>query len=139
MSAVDREKALESRFQVNWDKSLIPIHYQNVEFDPTNLDNWVRFNVLDGDTTIAGFGGIADSLHRSVGVISIECAARPGEGTRKLLQVAEDAAAIFRLKTFDGVICGPASIVKQGFQDGWYKVNVYISFRFDETYSVIEG
>lgn len=124
-------REVETRFVTFWDEDRYPIAFENVDFDPTNLDMWVRLSI-NCSTDTAGLGGDNQGLNRTDGIINVECFVRLNEGTRGVIQVAQEAATIFQYKSFNGVICQAASIERHGRQDLWYKVTAYIPFYYDE-------
>lgn len=127
ISEVSIAGAVESRFQQAWDDERYPVSYDNVVFDSTNLDYWVRLTINNSSDTSA-IGEL-----RTVGIITVECFCKINLGTRDLKTLAQTAADIFGYMEFDGVRCQAPSIERQGIQGDWYKLNVYINFWFDES------
>jgi hypothetical protein len=126
----DAQKAIETKFSTAWGTTT-EVAYDNVDYvPPANVLQWVRLNVLNGATIVAGLAGSAN-LYRTAGVVVIQIFIKEGEGVRQGLLLADTAAAIFRGTQVDGVLYRAPSIVRVGPSDGWYQVNVNIPFQWD--------
>jgi hypothetical protein len=133
MTFKNEQRDIEQRFKDNWG-STTAVKYANVDFTPVPGESWVDINVVDGDQIPISLGGIGATLHRNVGIISINVYTQLNIGTQTGKNLADTAATIFRGQTFSGIICRTVRITDLGETNGWYVHNVSIPFWRDETF-----
>jgi hypothetical protein len=119
--------AIESRFESQW-AGRTPVAYPNVPFSKPNASPWVRLTVMSGSAFLAGI----PRYFRHPGVIDIQVFVPEGVGSKDALLLADQAAAVFRVASFNGVVCRTPYVVPAGTNDGWYQVNVSVPFQRDE-------
>lgn len=135
MSYESARDAILARFDAQW-ASATPIEWPNRNFTkPSGKDPWVRIIIQDGEAFQASFGNSGANVHRHPGVIQLQVFTKMGIGNARALELADDAAAIFRGASFSGVRCRAASVREIGPDGhGWYQVNVTVPFWRDSTF-----
>jgi hypothetical protein len=73
-------------------------------------------------------------LYRHLGVIDMAIFVPAGSASKSALVLADTAAAIFRGVTFGGIVCRAPEIRSVGVQEGWFHVNVSVSYSRDELF-----
>lgn len=133
MTFKNEQRDIDARFKNSWG-STTPVKYANVDYTPTPGTSWVEIRVVDGDQMPVSLGGINATLHRNVGIISINVHTALNIGSQTGKNLADTAAAIFRGQTFSGIICRGVRITELGENNGWYVFNVSIPFLRDEIF-----
>jgi hypothetical protein len=133
MSFKNEERDIQSRFQTNWGVTT-PVKYDNRDFNPTPEESHVVFEIHNGDQIPISTGGVGDTLHRGIGIISINIHTALGIGSQTGKDLADTAAAIFRAQTFSGITCRGADVKRLGESSGWFVYNVSIPFFRDESF-----
>jgi hypothetical protein len=131
---VEAATAIAARFGANF--SAAPIAYEN-EPPTQRVDPHVRLSVQAGEPTPS----LDSGYERTRGVVFIQCLVPKGKGDLLAWNIAEQAAAVFRYATFDGVRMTSASFTNVGIlgdaleQDaGWHQVNVSVPFWIERFY-----
>lgn len=109
MSYKDETIAIESRFAAAF--TVCAVKYSNVDFTPTAKTAWAELIVVVGDSFHAEVG---TSLHRNVGIISVNIYEPRGTGTADGKYKADLAAAVFRSQQFNGITCQSPKVVQVG-------------------------
>jgi hypothetical protein len=126
MSFVDERLAIENRLQEFWNYT--PIAWENVDFDIPNNSDWIRLNILNGDSGYTALGG----LKRHTGVLLIQVFTPVNTGTNKVREYSDTIANIFDSRSFSDIVCDVASVQNIGADDGFHQVNVTIPYWRDE-------
>jgi Bacteriophage related domain of unknown function len=128
MSYAAERQAIEQRFAAAW--TATPIAWDNVSFTPPT-GPWVRLHIVNGDAFQAAMGA-PTVMVRHPGTVIVEVYVPPGTGTDTGRGLADQAAAIFRFATFDGIVCGTPTLQPVEHADGWFQIRVAVAFRRDE-------
>lgn len=109
-----------------------PVAWPNVAYVPIVGTLWVRFNVVDGESTRTTIGATTNNV-RSLGLVIVQIFAPLDKGNAAALAKADAVAAIFRDWCGSTVRCRTPSIKEVGPDgNGWYQVNVSVPFQRDE-------
>jgi len=126
MSFENERLAIENRFNENWTDT--PVAWGNVDADVNNNEDWVRFNILNGDSGFRTIGG----TKRHIGIINVQIFVPKDSGTSISRRYADTIANIFDNKSFNDVVCNVASMTTIGADDVWHQTNVNIPYWRDE-------
>lgn len=149
MSAYADARAIETRFYAQWVAT--PILWGNIDPDGAVIDAqqkrlpWARLSVRAGGEATYSLG--PTPLYRRLGMIAIDIFTAANTGTHEAKRLADEAAAIFRGRTFAQIICGPANINERDLTGGggvadrdiagaWYSLMVSIPYRRDEIFAL---
>lgn len=109
-----------------------PVAQENHEFTPpTDGTPWVRLNIIEGDSDIAGLGGAA-RLFRNTGVIICQVFTQEGKGTKEALDIADVLETLWSGASFNGITCRASSVARVGASGGWYQVNITTPYYWDD-------
>lgn len=118
--------------------SATPVAFENAPVFPAleaardSKSPWVRFVIRDGDGSLQTVG--SDSrLDRFAGVLITSVFVAQDTGTRQAASYADDISAIW--KGYAGQSCvrfGTPSITVVGEANGWFQINVTVTFQNDE-------
>ena len=122
MSFASERTNIEGRFNTNWTTTTIA--WGNTDFDMPNNAAWVRFNILNGNTSYRAING----LKRHTGIINIQIFGPINSGTHTIREYSDTIAAIFDGQSFNDVVCDVASIQTIGTDDKFHQVNVNIPY-----------
>lgn len=128
MSLVSELSIIESYFTDNWPYTSIA--YQNVNFNPEALDEWVRISVLPASANQISLG--SNPYFRYRGVVAIQIFTKPGIGSRRSTELADYITSLFRSKNISGIQFGVPEAHRMGAVNGWYQVNVNCSYYREE-------
>ncbi len=125
--------AVEARAAANWD--LCPIFGANQQQQPP-LDGSEFLVIQYPLATASGItiGAPGANVHREEGVIRIVIHTERGAGVAKALQWADQLAALFRAKIFDGVrTFSPSPATEDETNDNglYYAHSIAIPYQFD--------
>lgn len=134
MSYSDAYSAITSKFEDEWNDR-IPVHWENVVFDPSDKDAWISFYAMSGDSAQASIGG-STNVFRHAGVIVAQIFTAFNIGKPEILGHVDAFCAIFRNKVFANIKTGAPNIVNVGIDQatGRYQVNVSIPYYRDESF-----
>lgn len=127
-------EALAGVFETGW-ANQTPIAWENLDFSPPDpMSSWVRFSVLSGEAFYASIGAPGNNVIRHPGLIVVQVFVPLNAGALLTLDLADDAAGIFRDYRSGGVRCSPpwVTTIRPSARDGWHQVNVNIPFVRDE-------
>ena len=110
----------------NW--GLIPINYDNVQFDSTLHDEWARITVAPGDSFNACIGA---SIIRNTGLIVISIFTKQWGGSAESRDRADEIAALFNGVVDNGVVYLASSLDRVGHSTDFYQMNLQIPYQFD--------
>lgn len=144
MSYEAQHNALRNRFATEWDDTT-PVEWPNgPPLEPPNaeeptppsteLDAWVRFVIEDIEANQASMGDPGNNVHRHEGAVVVMIFTPSGEGDQRALELADQAAAIYRgwLAPGTGLRFRRAPFIRRvGQEQKWYHVNVLIPFERD--------
>lgn len=91
---------------------------------------WARFSIRNADSQQADISTAPRT--RTVGVIIIQLFTRVGELDGEVMQLADKAKNVFRLRTVDGITYREPTITTVGAREGWWQVNVTCPFEYEE-------
>lgn len=128
MGYAAERQAIEQRFAAAWSQT--PTAWDNVDFAPPEGAAWVRFHIEGGEAEQLTIGAPVVVRHR--GTIQIAIFVPLGSGAGTLAALADQASAIFRLATFEGIVCDTADKHPLGPRDNWFGALLEIPFRRDE-------
>ncbi|RLA56950.1 MAG: hypothetical protein DRR04_13620, partial [Gammaproteobacteria bacterium] len=80
MSFKYEAQLIEEKFNTAWGNTT-PIEWDNVDYNPTAGTSYVKFTIVNGNSTIAGIGG-SSNMHRIRGLISINVFTALNTGSR---------------------------------------------------------
>ena len=126
MSFAKERQSIESRLNANWKAT--PVAYDNVAFDPPNDSEWIRLNILNGES---GYRAI-NNEKRHLGLIVIQCFAPINTGTSTLRGYADSLIGIFEDQKFNDIVCRVGGITPVVSTDTLYQINVTIPYWRDE-------
>ncbi len=110
--------------------SSIPVAYENVPFEPTSGQAWVRLTILTGSGRNASLGS---TLNRWSGVIDVSIFVPQGGALGDALRLADVVGGIFKNASLsEGIRCRVPSIRSLGTKNGWSQINVSIPYQRDE-------
>ena len=104
--------------------------YDNIDFEPTDDTAWARLSIRPADGNQVGMG--STNVHRYSGVIFIQIFVPKSGGLGVAMQLADEAADIWRGAQFSGITCRTPRVVNVGPDRDWYQVNVLTNFFRDE-------
>lgn len=132
MSFLTVTRDIELRLNANWATTVIDIN-ENVDFTPPNYDTpYVKLRIFGKATERKNVGN--PSVHRRLGVISVEVFTPLNTGTRLGQEYAETIGAIFRDQTFNGITCREAAVKATGEHEGRWATVVAMKFKYDDNY-----
>lgn len=134
MGYLTQHNELRTRFNTMWG-STTPIAWANAEFTPPSPPSpWVRFVVSDGQSTQTTVGASTNN-HRHYGVVYVQIFVPLDAGDSVALGYADTIAGIFRNWYGTNITCRQPRIKDVGPEgNGWYQVNVTVSFFRDELF-----
>lgn len=112
-------------------RASVPVAYTNRQFTPPDNAEWVRLNIIEGDSTLAGIGGAGANLYRNSGLVAAQIFVPVAVGDGLAYEIADDIAAIFRSKLVSGVRFRTPATVPVGADGPWYQRNVNVPFSAD--------
>jgi len=126
MSTTAELETLTEHFATQW-AAETEIAWPNVEFDPANMDEWVRFTILHGDAEQKSAGGSVN-LHRSYGTLIIQIFVKPDSGAKRASQLVDLVSNIWRGLHLSNMVFRTPYTTEMGVEDSWYQVNVSCAF-----------
>lgn len=120
MSYESELQIIESEFTDKW--TYTDIAYQNVNFNPSTADSWVRLNVLPASASQISMG--STPYFRYNGVVVVQVFTRPGTGGKGSMRLVDYVTTIFRAKNIGGIQFGVPVVAHVGSINGWNQVNV---------------
>ena len=136
--------AIHARFSTQWTTAQgytaaqlkARVAWPGQTFTPPDTE-WVRFNVLWGDSFIDTMGGSGAGKNIAVGVVSVQVFVRPGIGTGVLDGLCDDVRDIFQRVELSGadylVRFDAPSPPKALIDDEWVGRVVDVPFTAEET------
>jgi len=122
MSFSEEQTDIEAYFQQRWIHT--PIAYDNVEFDPKEYSEWVRFVIRNGTARQVSIA-LDSPGFRYFGNIFVQIFTRSDTGVGRSLVLADYVTELFRLASVNGIQFRTPSITRVGnMEDGWFQVNV---------------
>lgn len=122
MSFLTEQIDIESYFKSKW--SHTSIAYDNVEFDPKDETEWVRFVIRNGNARQTSMAHDNPS-YRYYGVIYVQIFTRSDIGVGRALKLADYVTVLFRSASVNGIQFKVPSITRVGnMEDSWFQVNV---------------
>lgn len=107
-----------------------PIAYDNVHFDKTNQSEFIQFMIIP---SVEKQASLSDKmvLYRQFGGVGIIVNVAKDKGSKRATVIADELAGLFRSKVINGIQFRTPEVSMIGITDGYYKVNVYIGFYYD--------
>jgi hypothetical protein len=110
---------------------VLPASYDNVQFDSSSYDEWVRVTVIDGESFPRSIVGGSCKVRRT-GFVSVQIFTKQWLGSSLARQYADDISNLFS-NTSDGtIVYETASGLRVGHSEDVYQYNVLIPFIYDE-------
>jgi len=126
--------SLETRFDTNW--ILTPIKWPNVTLTTKSLNEWVAFSLVQDISRIAQKGSTSN-VYRYFGNTVIQIFIRPFIGSARALELATDAATIWRTSQFDNITLHSPRVKNLGIVKGWYQINLTNLYHRDSYKAVV--
>lgn len=123
-------QTIETYFNTNWTKT--DIAWDNVDFNPKNRVEFVRFSWQENGGSQETLGSVGNRLFRHVGILFIQVLVKRSIATKRIDELADDALNLFEGKTISGVRfinCGKRNVTN--FEPEWFQVNVICEFSLD--------
>lgn len=125
---------LESYFATQWAQTT-PVQYENAQFEPpADGSAFVRFWLLGGMSEATGYAGPTQRRYRHPGVIQIDIFTPQGIGAKPGLELADQAAAIFRGRRIGSVLCRNPALSKPVAESGYFRVTLSVTFQRDSQF-----
>lgn len=122
MSFLTEQTDIEGFFRANWNHTAIA--FDNVEFNPSIYEEWVRFVVRNGNARQSSMAGDNPGF-RYYGVIYVQIFTRANIGTGRALALADLVTGLFRSASVNGIQFKTPSITRVGnMEDSWFQINV---------------
>jgi len=129
MSFLAQQTEIEAYMTANW--SYTTIARQNVAFDYTNLSEWIRVSVLDGNTRQSSMS--SPRSFRYFGIVVIEIFVAMDVGTGRALELADLASGLFRAIDIGSSVYETPVVTRRGSANGqWYQIDVDCPFYREE-------
>lgn len=116
------------QFKTAWTHT--PIVFENEFYDPTNVEEWIRYTDHTSSARRASLGN--NALFRYRGIVAIQTFTKPSIGKGRALELSDYVTNIFRDQKIGATqfyVPYPNVI---GTRDGWYQVNVLSPYYRDE-------
>lgn len=126
MSFAQERQSIENRFKDNW--TATDVAYDNVPFNPPTDSEWVRLNILNGDSACRAI----NKRVRHTGIISVQIFAPVGTGTQTSREYADTVYSIFNNLRFDDIVTDVPSIVTIADDKVWLQTNITVPYYRDE-------
>jgi hypothetical protein len=140
----DLKAAIRQRLVANW--TTTPLLFENVEEEQIKTngqmpDSFVACETLPLMQEQKDLGGGNIRGYRTRGIIKIYIFTPAGDGDGLGMEYADTIAAIFRGKTFDGVVCYAPSIRDSGADKSdaegrYWRITLGVEFYYDQVFSV---
>jgi len=125
----EKQTALEAYVQAGLPGSELVFENQPSP-SPDLFDEWIRINVLNGDSKRMQIGG---NGYRHPGIVTAQIFLREGIGIDRGVELADAVSTLMRDKVISGVNTQVPYITKNPVAEaGWFQVQVTIPFYFDE-------
>lgn len=112
-------------------RATVPVAYANRQFTPPDNAEWVRLNIIEGNSALAGIGGAGANRYRNSGLVTAQIFVPVAVGDGLAYEIADDIAAIFRSKLVSGVRFRTPATVPARPDGPWYQRNVNVPFTAD--------
>jgi hypothetical protein len=132
MSFADEAAAIERRLADHWGATT-PIVWPNVAGPPETAAPapWLRLSLRTGSTRVVALGPAP--VMRRENEITLAIHVPAGIGLGGLRALADQAAAIFENRSFDGIVCGAARLGAAETEAAWCRAELAIPYRRDVT------
>lgn len=130
MSFISESQALHAYFSGTWGETT-PVQYENVDFNPVEGQEWVRFLIINGTGFASSIGGMS---HRYPSQVVVEIFTPKNTGPKRSKELAEIVSDMF----IDNQFTNPSMtfrtpyIINVGTVDNWHQINVICPFYRDE-------
>lgn len=129
---VEENTAIRTLFNAGWG-STTPIVYENEKYVPQANTPFVNVNIRPDNASQIELGGLPGSHHRHPGLIFVTVYGPPDRGTREALELADQAADIFRKQrstyTNGRILYRTPTITPLGLtEEQYFQVNVVIPY-----------
>lgn len=134
MSFADTAATIRQRFATEFAliRASVLVAYANRQFTPPENGEWVRLNIVEGGSVLAGLAGPGANLYRNSGVVTVQIFVPVAVGDGTAYEIADDIAEIFRSKLVDGVRFRTPATSPAGPDGAWYQRNVTVPFTADQ-------
>lgn len=137
MNMTEARDLISKLFMDNWNDAA-PVYWQGVaENQPPNVTTaWARHQIKHGESRQATFGEKSARRFTRTGIITIQVftpISTQGGGLGEAEELAELARDSYEgINTNTSLSFYGARTVDVGANNGWYQINVIISFTYDE-------
>lgn len=111
---------IETYFEPLW--TYTSIDRENVHFDKSNLEEWIRIRVMPAGARQVSLGN--NPLFRYRGITLIQVYIKDGIGVGRANILADHVSDLFRNLVLGRIHFGVPEATKMGNKDGWYGLNV---------------
>lgn len=112
----------------------LAIAFDNVSFNPDNVDEFVRITVMPATSNQLESG--ATSAFRFTGTVIISVFVKENIGTNRMYQIVESITGYCRMKTLDKIAFRGESVTNpDNIESGWFQRNINVPFRYEEIYN----
>lgn len=135
MSLLQANIDIEDAFLTYW-ASRTSVALQNTSFDPIalNVDEYIRFMVIDGDSNQASMGGTNTNVYRHNGIVLANVFTQPNGGARRCLEILDDLNQFFHSVSLSNITFLSPNHDHIGLVDGWFQKNILCDFYRDEDF-----
>lgn len=121
---------VSAKFLAHWGAETA-IAWDNLDFDPSTVDEYVRFSVQHADGDRADIAGDdADALYRRSGFVFIQVFTPKGGGTDRSNELGEKGLSF--LERYRGQLWMRSQALRPVGNDGrWFQVNLSAEFLYD--------
>lgn len=133
MNFLQAEAEIRKHFDTLW-ANQTEIAWPDQKFDIPTDKSWVRFTSQENEGGQVSIGSPGNNRFRSFGLVSIQVFQPGGQGSIEARTLATAALGAFKGKqTANGIEFFDAYARQVGTDEkGWYQINVFASFYYDE-------
>ena len=129
MSDFDVPRRSAETMLKGWSETVgLPVAYDNVPFDSTKYDEWVRVTVLNGDSFEAAVGS---NCVRNTGLITVQIFTNQWDGSSACRQYADQIADIFKGVVDKDVTYRAGALTRVGHDGDFFQMNIVIPYQHD--------
>ena len=109
----------------------VEVAMPNVQFEPNQQEEWVRIELLPGDSFQASVG--ATRRWRNPGLVAVQIFTKINAGIERALEIADNVTTALRGVTVSGVRLKATSIRQVGAEDNrWFQINANTPYEYDD-------
>lgn len=123
MTYAAEKSTIETFFEQNWSGTVVV--FDNVQA-PTDIDEWVRLTILNGDAYQASMGD--NPAFRYPGVVIVQIRTRRNIGSGRAVALADAVDALFKLLVLGNIRFKVPRLDRGPIDEEWYINNVSVDF-----------